>query len=163
MSTEWDEMNDENPAETDNSEKGIANLRKAYERKAKAEKELRDQLAQLQSRERERTLSETLSAKDANPKLAKFYPADRDGTPEKVEEWLAENAELFGHSPAPQAPTPAQVSPELRSAYEQFQTPGNSQPNADVISQIRNFDMTTQEGYDKFQAWMRQHPEAVYN
>ena len=166
MSNEWDEMNDENPAEELDGA-GIANLRKAYDRKAKAEKELREKLALLESRERERTLSETLSAQGANAKLAKFYPADRESTPEKVEEWVNENADVFGLAKAPQAPAPAQLSPELRDAYDQFQTPGINSPAQDGLSDIRNYvfgsPADSEAEMQKFMSWMRNHPGAINN
>jgi hypothetical protein len=166
MSNEWDEMNDEIPAEVSGSE-GIAKLRAAYDRKVKAEKELRDKLAKLETRERERTLSETLSDKGANPKLAAFYPADREGTPEKVEEWLNENAEVFGQAPAPRTVTPPQVSPELQAMYEQFQAPGLNTPVQDDVSAIRNYQfgdpMNSEQELQKFMSFMRSHPEAIQN
>lgn len=167
MSNDWDEMNDEIPAENTGSE-GFAKLRAAYDRKAKAEKELKDKLAALESRERERTLSETLSEKGANPKLARFYPADREGTPEKVEEWLAENAEVFGQAPAPRQPAPPQVSPELMDAYQQFQQPGMNTPSQNEVSAIQNYQFGDPRGdseaeMQKFMAFMRNHPGAVQN
>lgn len=166
MSNAWDELNDENPAEELGTE-GIANLRKAYDRKVKAEKELKEKLAALETRERERTLSEVLSTQGVNAKLAKFYPADRESTPEKVEEWVNENAELFGHSKAPQAPVPAQVSPELRNIYDQFQTPGTNTPTQDEESAIRNYQFgspaDSEAEMQKFMSWMRNHPGAINN
>lgn len=164
MSNEWDEMNEEIPAENTGSE-GFAKLRAAYDRKAKAEKELKDKLAALESRERERTLSEVLSAQGANAKLAKFYPADRDSAPEKVEEWLNENAEVFGLAKAPLQPAPPQVSEELRQAYDQFQQPGLNTPQQDSVSAIKNyqFDNGDPDAMNKFMAFMRQHPDAVQN
>lgn len=166
MSNDWDEMNEEIPAEV-TSEQGIANLRKAYERKAKAEKELREKLAALESRERERTLSETLSDKGANAKLAKFYPADRETTPEKVEEWLAENAEVFGQAPAPRQPAVPQVSPELIDAYQQFQQPGLNTPQQSDVDAIRNYQFgdsgDVEVEFRKLQAFIRNNPQAVQN
>lgn len=166
MSNDWDEMNDEIPAEVE-GEQGIANLRKAYERKAKAEKELREKLAALESRERERTLSETLSEKGVNPKLAKFYPAGLDTTPEKVEEWLNENAEVFGQAPAPRTPAPPQVSPELQRTYEQFQQPGMNTPSQNEVDAIKNYQFgdsgDVEVEFRKLQAFMRNNPGAVQN
>jgi hypothetical protein len=166
MSNEWDEMNEELPAE-ELDDKGIANLRKAYDRKVKAEKELRDKLADLESRERVRTLSEALSAKGVNPKLANLYPAGQDATPEKVDEWLSEYAEAFGQAPPRQTPAQPQVSPELRDIYNQFQTPGMNSPTQDEESSIRNYtfgDPSNSEAeVQKFMSWMRNHPGAINN
>jgi len=166
MSKAWDEMNDELPAEADEST-GIKELRKAYEQKSKAEKELREQLAQLQSRERERTLSETLSAQGVNSKIAKFYPADRESTSEKVEEWLSENADVFGLAKAPKEPAQPQVSPELRDIYSQFQQPGMNTPAQDEASAIKNYQfgdpMNSEVELQKFMSFMRNNPGAVQN
>ena len=166
MSNDWDEMNEEIPAEVED-EKGIANLRKAYDRKVKAEKELRDKLALLESRERERTLSETFSAKGVNAKLASLYPADRESTPEKVEEWLAEYADAFGQAPQRQAPAQPQVSPELRDMYSQFQQPGLNTPQQSDVDAIRNYQFgdsgDVEVEFRKLQAFMRNNPAAVQN
>lgn len=165
MSKEWDEMNDENPAELEGT--GIANLRKAYEKKDKANKELREKLAALEARERERTLSETLSAQGVNPKIAAFYPADREHTPEKVEEWLTANADVFGQTPPPRDAAPAQVSPELRNIYDQFQQPGQNTPSMDEVTAIQNYQfgdpMNSEQELQKFMAFMRNNPGAVRN
>lgn len=165
MSNDWDEMNEEIPAEQGEESTGMKKLRAAYERQKKQNAEQASQLAQLTARERERTLSETLSDKGVNPKLAKFYPADRETTPEKVEEWLNENAEVFGQAPAPRTPAPPQVSEELRQAYDQFQQPGLNTPQQDDISAIRNyqFDNGDPDAVQKFMAFMRNHPGAVNN
>ncbi len=166
MSNEWDEMNEEIPAENSGNE-GFAKLRAAYERKAKAEKELRDKVIAMESRERERTLSETLSSKGANPKLAAFYPADRESTPEKVEEWLVEYGDVFGHTPAARTPNPPQVSPELQAMYEQFQAPGMNTPAQSEIDAIQNYQfgdpMNSEQELQKFMAFMRNNPAAVQN
>jgi hypothetical protein len=166
MSNEWDEMNEEIPAENSGSE-GFAKLRAAYDRRVKREKELSEKLAALETRERERTLSETLSSKGANPKLAAFYPANREGTPEKVEEWLNENAEVFGQAPVPRTPAPPQVSQELRQMYEQFQQPGLNTPAQDDLSAIKNYQfgdpMNSEQELAKFMSFMRNNPSAVQN
>lgn len=157
----WDEGNEEFPVtETNEDTNSIANLRKAYDRKVKAEKELREKLAVLESRERERTLNELLSAKGLNPKVAKFYQGDAD--PEKIDSWLKDNADVFGLTSA-ETQQEAAVSPELREAYEQFQNPVRNTPNQTVIDQIANFQMNTNEDYDKFMAFMRSNPGAVHN
>jgi len=166
MSNDWDEMNDEIPAENEGTE-GIANLRKAYERKAKTEKELREKLVALESRERVRTLSEALSEKGVNAKLANLYPADRETSPEKVEEWLTEYADAFGQAPRRQEAAPPQVSPELRSIYENFQQPGLNSPSPTEVDAIRNYQFgnpaDSEAEMQKFMAWMRSNPTAIHN
>jgi hypothetical protein len=166
MSNAWDEMNEEIPAVVEGAE-GIANLRKAYDRKSKAEKELREKLDALELRERERTLSETLSAKGVNPKLASLYPASRESTPEKVDEWLTEYADAFGQAPARQDPAPPQVSPELLDAYAQFQQPGFNASQQSDVDAIKNFQFgdsgDVEVEFRRLQSFMRGNPNAVQN
>jgi hypothetical protein len=167
MSNDWDEMHEELPADNENTQEGFKKLRQAYDRKTKAEKELKDQLAALQSRERERTLSETLSAKGVNPKLASLYPASRESTPEKVDEWLTEYADAFGQAPPRQAPAEPQVSPELQAMYQQFQQPGMNTPVQDDVSAIKNYQFgdpgNSEQELQKFMSFMRNNPGAVQN
>lgn len=167
MSNDWDEMNEEIPAENENTQEGFKKLRQAYDRKVKQEKEWKDQLAALQARERERTLSETLRSKGVNEKLAKLYPADREHTQEKVDEWLTEYADAFGQAPRRQEAAEPQVSPELRNIYDQFQTPGMNTPSQDELSAIRNYQFgdpaNSEAEMQKFMAWMRSNPTAIQN
>lgn len=94
-----------------------AGLRKALD---KANKEL----AAFRTKERERAVSDTLNAKGFSPKVAKFIPPDAD-----VDEWLSENADLFGSAPkavdeeqAPQADEAPQVeATEPHPAAADFQ------------------------------------------
>ena len=87
---EDDFVNEE--AETDN---GPANLRKALKRAEKEKKELSEQLAQIQSDLRSRSVKEVLASKGVPEKVAKFIPGDIS-TPEAVDDWLSENADVFG-------------------------------------------------------------------
>ena len=163
MSNEWDEMNEELPGVQPGEPDGMKNLRAAYDRKVKAEKDLKDKLAALEARDRERTLSEVLRSKNLNPKLAQFYPANGEVSEEKIGEWLAANADVFGApSPTPK-PNVDQIPQELRDAYEQFQQPFGSPADQDLISQIKNFKVETDEDMQKFIAFMRQNPGAVQN
>jgi hypothetical protein len=99
---------------------GPANLRKALKRAEKEKKELAEQLAQIQSDLRGRTVKEILAQKGVPDKVAKFIPGDVS-TPEQVDAWLTENADVFGFQKA-EAET-AQVSDEEqanRAAYQRI-------------------------------------------
>jgi hypothetical protein len=94
MANQYEDDEDDfvNESESDN---GPANLRKALKRAEKEKKELTDQLAQIQSDLRSRSVKEVLANKGVPEKVAKFIPGDIS-TPEAVDAWLAENADVFG-------------------------------------------------------------------
>ena len=92
-----------------NDEQDVAGIRKALE---KANKEL----AAFKAQERERQTVETLSAKGFSPKVAKFIPPDAD-----VDEWLTENADLFGS--APKADEGEQAPPAVESSQGEATEP----------------------------------------
>lgn len=76
---------------------GPANLRKALKRAEKEKKELTEQLTAIQSDLRSRSVKDVLASKGAPDKLAKFIPGDVS-TPEQIDAWLEENADIFGFS-----------------------------------------------------------------
>lgn len=163
MSNEWDDGNEEFPGEQPGESDGIKKLRAAYDRQKKANEDMRAKMAAFEARDRERTLSDVLRSKNLNPKLAQFYPANGEVSEEKIGEWLTANADVFGApSPAPK-PNVDQIPQELRDAYEQFQQPFGSPADQDLISQIKNFKVETDEDMQKFIAFMRQNPGAVQN
>ena len=100
---------------------GPANLRKALKRAEKEKKELAEQLAQIQSDLRSRSVKDVLASKGVPDKIAKFIPSDVS-TPEQVDAWLAENADVFGFQATAVSET-AQVSEEElanRTAYQRI-------------------------------------------
>lgn len=98
---EWD---DDYSDDDRGSENPIQALRK-IERQQKAQiKELTEQLEAMRSQVRERSVKDVLASKGLNEKIAKFIPSDFS-SPEEIEEWVSENAEVFGATPT-QAPEP---------------------------------------------------------
>lgn len=119
---------------------GPANLRKALKRAEKEKKELAEQLAQIQADLRGRSVKETLAQKGVSEKVAKFIPGDVS-TPEQIDAWLAENADIFGIKPT-EAET-AQVTEEEaanRAAYQRInaatQNANTPTRNQDVAAKI---------------------------
>jgi len=111
MSTnEFDEI-DEAP------ENGMKALRKLTKTQAEELKALRTEMGKLQAVSRHSGLAEILSARNLDPRVAKFYPKDRETTVESVDEWVAENAELFGSGQT-------QQTQEQRSALSQSEMDG---------------------------------------
>ena len=123
---EDDFVNEE--AETDN---GPANLRKALKRAEKEKKELSEQLAQIQSDLRSRSVKEVLASKGVPEKVAKFIPGDIS-TPEAVDAWLTENADVFGFQPA--GTEPALTSEETKANVAAYQRINAASQNANTPS-----------------------------
>lgn len=71
-------------------------LREAYKAQKAKNAEMEKQLAELLDKNRATDLEKAFSAKNVDPRVAKFYPKDADSSADKVDAWLAENAELFG-------------------------------------------------------------------
>jgi septal ring factor EnvC (AmiA/AmiB activator) len=124
---------------------GPANLRKALKRAEREKKELAEQLAQIQSDLRGRTVKEILAQKGVPDKVAKFIPGDVS-TPEQVDAWLTENADVFGFQKV--EAEAAQVTEEEaanRAAYQRINaatqnagTPPRNQEIAAKIAGVKN-------------------------
>ena len=126
MANQYEDDEDDfvNEAESDN---GPANLRKALKRAEKEKKELTDQLAQIQSDLRSRSVKEVLASKGVPEKVAKFIPGDIS-TPEAVDAWLNENADVFGFQPAGTEPAP--TSDETKANVAAYQRINAATQNA---------------------------------
>ena len=144
MANQYDEDDDLDVVEE--QQDGPANLRKALKRAEREKKELAEQLAKIQSDLRGRTVQEILEKKGVSNKVAKFIPGDVS-TPEQVDAWLAENADVFGFKPA-EATTDAPISDEEaanRAAYQRINaatqnanTPPRNQEIAAKIAGVKN-------------------------
>jgi hypothetical protein len=95
MANQYDEDDDFDVTEEVQDANGPANLRKALKRAEKEKKELAEQLANIQSDLRSRSVKEVLAQKGVPDKVAKFIPGDVS-TPEQIDAWLTENADVFG-------------------------------------------------------------------
>jgi hypothetical protein len=74
----------------------LKKLRRAERSKDKRVKELEAELESLRKFQRETTVSQVLSEKGVNPKVAKFLPADIDLSSDGISAWLEEYGEVFG-------------------------------------------------------------------
>jgi len=96
----WDE--DEDDLDTDNEVQMdgsdlLKKLRKAKRNDEKRIKELTEQLEGLSKAQRERTVKEVLEQKGVNLKAQRLILKDLDDiTEESVNNWLEDNADLFG-------------------------------------------------------------------
>lgn len=93
--SDWDDENEDFETEDSNL---VSNLRKQL-REAKRERdELAETVSKLTVETRSTKLADLLKSKELSPKLAKFFPADDEVTPEAVDAWVKENADVFGIS-----------------------------------------------------------------
>ena len=96
----WDEEDED--LDTDTSADGgdlLKKLRKAKRADEKRIKELTEQLENLSKVQRERTVKEVLEKKGVNAKAARLILKDIDDVNEEaVNNWLDDNADLFGLS-----------------------------------------------------------------
>ena len=103
----WDDEDDDLDTEQfagDGSDL-LKKLRKAKRADEKRIKELTEQLEGLSKVQRERTVKEVLEKKGVNPKATRLVLKDLDDvTEESVNNWLDDNAELFGLTVAGDAP-----------------------------------------------------------
>jgi len=114
MANQYEDDEDDLDTETSQQE-APANLRKALKRAEKEKKDLAEQLASIQADLRSRSVKDVLATKGVPDKVARFIPADVS-TPEQVDAWLNENADVFGFSKSEaDAPADEAVQANIRS------------------------------------------------
>ena len=99
----WDEEDEDDTTIT--GQESENDLQKKLRKKIRADekriKELEEQLSGFTKVEKERSVKEVLEKQGVNPKAARLILKDLDEvTPESVSNWLEENGDLFGYSPA---------------------------------------------------------------
>jgi hypothetical protein len=96
MSNVYQDFDDE---ELESEQEGgdlVSQLRRATKKKDKQLKELMEELNSIKTAQRTNSIKSVLAEKNLNPKIANFIPADLDASPEAIDNWIAENAEVFG-------------------------------------------------------------------
>jgi len=103
----WDEEDDDLDTEIETQSDGsdlLKKLRKAKRSDEKRIKELTEQLENYTKEQRERTVKEVLQKKGVNLKAARLIMKDiEDFSEESVNNWLEDNSDLFGLTPAEEA------------------------------------------------------------
>jgi heme oxygenase len=116
----WDDEDDDLDTETETQMDGsdlLKKLRKAKRADEKRIKELTEQLETLSKGQRERIVKETLEKKGVNPKAIRLVLKDLDEVNEEsVNNWLDDNADLFGLEAPQDAP---EVNSQNRAALRQ--------------------------------------------
>ena len=104
----WDEEDEDLDTETEVPMDGsdlLKKLRKAKRADEKRIKDLTEQLETLSKGQRERIVKETLEKKGVNPKAIRLVLKDLDEVNEEsVNNWLDDNADLFGLEVSQDAP-----------------------------------------------------------
>ena len=131
MANQYDEDDDFDDVEETQQEQNVpANLRKALKRAEKEKKDLAEQLAAIQSDLRSRSVKEVLATKGVPDKVAKFIPGDIS-TPEQIDAWLSENADVFGFTKAEET---AQADEETKANVAAYQRINAATQNANTPS-----------------------------
>jgi hypothetical protein len=115
----WDDEDDDldTPTQDGDGSNLLKQLRKAKRADEKRIKELTEQLEGLSKVQRERTVKEVLEKKGVNPKATRLILKDLDDINEdSVNNWLDDNADLFGIEVTKDAPV---VSEMDRAALRQ--------------------------------------------
>jgi hypothetical protein len=103
----WDDEDDDLDTEVETQTDGsdlLKKLRKAKRSDEKRIKELTEQLENYTKEQRERTVKEVLEKKGVNLKAARLILKDiEDFSEESVNNWLDDNSDLFGLTPAEEA------------------------------------------------------------
>ena len=105
--------------EQSESDKGPANLRKALKAAEKEKKAMLEELNSIKSELRSRSVSEVLEKKGVPAKVAKFIPGDIS-TPEQIDAWLNENADVFGFQPKDAEPAQTEEQIANQRSYERI-------------------------------------------
>lgn len=87
-----------NDWEDPNESEGMKNMRKQLKEQAKMIKQYQDQMEQFQQQNRGAVLSQALTSRGLDAKVAKFYPANLGTDDESVDKWFNENKDVFGVS-----------------------------------------------------------------
>lgn len=112
---------DDNDANDNDSNELPAALRKQLKQKDKELAEIREQFKAVASRDRERTLSDALTSRGLNAKVAKLLPADLDLSPESIDTWLTEYADVFGLQKTSEPKVEELVAPPVPDAWQRIQ------------------------------------------
>jgi len=115
----------------------LKQLRRELKSKSKMLSEMEGQLSSIKTEQRQNVIKSVLESKGVSPKIAKFIPQDIEANPEVIDNWIAENADVFGLT----VQTPADVKPDLATLRQIDAVTSNAQSPAgldDVMLRIQN-------------------------
>lgn len=138
----------------DGQESSGKGLRGQLEQALADKKALEAEVAELRGKARQTEVSNVLTAKGVNPKVAKFIPADVEGE-EGISKWLEENADLFGATP-PDDDTQQQdagIAPEVKESASRLQNLGSSAQSPSKLADIEARMASAQTSEELQELW----------
>lgn len=99
MSDPWDDDDEPSTSAGGGGEdsKLVKDLRKQLREMTKERDELNGELSGFKVKDRQSQVASLLEAHEANPKIARFMPADIELTKEAVGKWLDDEGDVFGY------------------------------------------------------------------
>jgi hypothetical protein len=120
----------------------VRNLRAALRAQTKARKEAEAEVNGFKTTTRKSTLTELLKARELDPKVAAFIPADVEATEDGVGKWLDEYGDVFGaKKPETQQQQQSSLTDEQIAAMRQMDvvtSSASSTVNNDLLRSIQN-------------------------
>lgn len=96
MSNVYEDFDNEELESNEDGGDLVTQLRRATKKKDKQLKELMEELNSIKSSQRANSIKSVLAEKNLNPKIANFIPSDLEASPEAIDNWIAEHADVFG-------------------------------------------------------------------
>jgi hypothetical protein len=115
----------------------LKQLRKELKNKSKMLSEMEGQLSSIKTEQRHNVIKSVLESKGVSPKIAKFIPQDIDASPEALDTWIQENADVFGLT----VQTPSKSEPDLAMLRQIDAVTANAQSPAgmdDIMFRLQN-------------------------
>lgn len=133
--SEYDDWDDDDSGDARSDD--IPELRKAYRKLQKQNKDLAEQLQGMSKSVRERSVKDVLQAKGLPVKIAAFIP-ESVSTSEEVDNWIAEYGDVFGVTVEGEQEQAAvkPPSPELEALSRISSTQQSGQPFTNDPDQI---------------------------
>ena len=138
---EWEddedfEMEDSRQRQSSDSDL-LKQLRKELKTKTKLLSEMETQLGSIKSEQRQNVIKSFLESKGVSPKIAKFIPQDIEASPDAIDSWIQDNADVFGFT----AQTPNEQVPDLATLRQIDAVTANAQSPAgmdDIMLRLQN-------------------------
>ena len=146
-------MDQDDDVDNDHESSGKG-LRGQLEQALADKKALEGQVAELLGKVRQTEVSNVLTAKGVNPKVAKFIPADVEGE-EGISKWLEENADLFGATPQDDdtQQQDAGIAPEVKESASRLQNLGSSAQSPSKLADIEARMASAQTSEELQELW----------
>lgn len=138
----------------DGQESSGKGLRGQLEQALADKKALEAEVAELRGKARQTEVSNVLTAKGVNPKVAKFIPTDVEGE-EGISKWLEENADLFGATSQDDdtQQQDAGIAPEVKESASRLQNLGSSAQSPSKLDDIEARMASAQTSEELQELW----------